>query len=65
MDAPSIDVPDPVQPSGEMHHAVGGDHFTRMGEPAEACRDVQGSSTKVALDPDRLPRVDPDTDVEW
>ena len=65
VDASSIDVPDPVQPAGKMDHAVRGDHLTRMGEPAEACRDVEGSPAKAALDPDRLARVDPDTDVEW
>src|SRR5437763_15067227 len=48
-----------------MDHAVCGDHLTRMAEPAEACRDVEGSPAKAALDPDRLARVDPDTDVEW
>ncbi len=64
VDAPSIEVPDALQPAGKMHDAFGHDHLTRMSEPAEACRDVKGSPAKAALDWDGLARVDPDTDVE-
>src|SRR5439155_24854147 len=62
--ASSIDVPDPLQPAGQMDDAVGDDHFTRVSEPAEACSDVECRSPETAVDPDRLARVDPDADVE-
>ncbi|MDP9277376.1 MAG: hypothetical protein M3O76_04105 [Actinomycetota bacterium] len=64
MYASPIEIPDSLKLARKMYHAVGRDYLTGLGEPAKTCRHVEGGSSEAAVDPDRLPRVDSDPNVE-
>jgi hypothetical protein len=63
VNTPSIEVRDPLEPAREMCDAVGRNHFTRSGESAKACGDVERRTAKAAFDVDGLARVDADADL--
>jgi hypothetical protein len=62
--ASPIEIPDSLKLARKMYHAVGRDYLTGLGEPAKTCRHVEGGSSEAAVDPDRLPRIDSDPNVE-